>query len=59
MVSIQGKIIITLDNGKKIITRSCLVKAGTTFDKQYIDASKATVAIYYFCLLYTSPSPRD
>ena len=51
MVSIQGKIIITLDNGKKIITRSCLVKAGTTFDKQYIDASKATVAIYYLAPL--------
>jgi len=51
MVSIQGKITITLDNGEKIITHSCLVKAGTTFDKQYIDASKATVAIYYLAPL--------
>jgi len=51
MVSIQGNIIITLDNGNKITTRSCLVKAGTTFDKQYIDATKATMAIYYLAPL--------
>jgi len=51
MVSIQGNIIVTLDCGKKISTRSCLVKAGTTFEKQYIDATKATVAIYYLAPL--------
>jgi AraC-like DNA-binding protein len=51
MVSIQGSIIVTLENGKTITTRSCLVKAGTTFDKQYIDATKATVAIYYLAPL--------
>ncbi|MFT7184830.1 MAG: AraC-like DNA-binding protein [Pseudohongiellaceae bacterium] len=47
MVSIQGSITVTLDSGKKITTHSFLVKAGTTFDKHYIDATKATMAIYY------------
>ncbi|MFT5716681.1 MAG: AraC-like DNA-binding protein [Oleiphilaceae bacterium] len=51
MVSIQGNIIVTLDSGEKITTRSFLVKAGTTFDKQYIDATKATMAIYYLAPL--------
>jgi len=51
MVSIQGDITVTLKNGAKIITRSCLAKSGTTFDKQYIDATKATMAIYYLAPL--------
>lgn len=51
MVSIQGTMQITLANGKRISTRTCLVKAGAIFDDQYIDAKKATMAIYYLAPL--------
>jgi len=51
MISIQGKMLITSANGNKISTRTCLVKAGATFDDQYIDANKATMAIYYLAPL--------
>lgn len=47
LVSIEGQIDITFADGTQLKTRSCLLKAGTVFDKQRIDVSKATVAIYY------------
>jgi len=51
MVCLQGKMMITLENGSKINTRTCLVKAGATFNNQYIDANNATMAIYYLAPL--------
>jgi len=51
IVSIQGEINIKLDDGRQVATRSCLVKAGTAFDKEYIDVNTATMAIYYLAPL--------
>ena len=51
MVSIHGEMTITLKNGNTIRTRSCLVKAGATFDDSYINANNATMAIYYLAPL--------
>lgn len=51
MICIDGNMEITLDNGRKIITRTCLIKAGTTFNDEYIHAKKATMAIYYLAPL--------
>jgi AraC-like DNA-binding protein len=51
MVSIQGEMLISLGDGKKVSTRTCLVQAGATFDDSYIDANGATMAIYYLAPL--------
>lgn len=51
MISIEEKMTLTLENGSTISTRSCLVKAGATFDDSYINANKATMAIYYLAPL--------
>lgn len=47
IISIEGTIKITLENGNKVISRTCLVKAGINFEKCNIDTNKAVVAIYY------------
>ncbi len=47
IVSTEGEIVINLDDGSQIVTRSCLLKTGTVFDKSTIETRKATVAIYY------------
>jgi AraC-like DNA-binding protein len=47
MISLQGIIHITLDNGDEITSRTCLVKAGTNFEKSSINVNSAVMAIYY------------
>jgi AraC-like DNA-binding protein len=51
MVSIEGSMVITLDDGQIVQTRSCLVKAGASFNEHYIDTNNATMAIYYLAPL--------
>ncbi len=51
MVILQGTINIVQDNGDKISTRTCLVKAGTDFKKSNIIANNVVVAIYYLAPL--------
>ena len=47
IVSIQGEMTITLDDGRQITTRSCLVRAGMVLKKECIDATNAVTSIYY------------
>lgn len=47
IISLEGSIQITLENGDKVTSRTCLVKAGINFEKSNIDTNKAVVAIYY------------
>lgn len=47
LVSLQGDILITQDDGKKIATRSCLIRAGTLVNTPDIDTSRAILSIYY------------
>ena len=51
MVSIQGEMKITLEDGSQLSTRTCLTKAGATLNDQYIDANNAIMAIYYLAPL--------
>jgi AraC-like DNA-binding protein len=51
LISIEGEITITVEDGAKIRTRSCLTKAGATLDDNYLDAKNATMAIYYLAPL--------
>jgi AraC-like DNA-binding protein len=51
IVSLQGDIQITLENGNKIISRACLVKAGINFVKYNINTNNAVMAIYYIAPL--------
>lgn len=51
LISIEGEMTITVEDGTKIRTRSCLTKAGATLDDNYLDAKKATMAIYYLAPL--------
>lgn len=51
LISLQGEMTVTLEDGRKIKTRTCLTKAGASFDDHYIDANKATMAIYYLAPL--------
>jgi len=47
MVSLEGAMQITLENGDKITSRTCLVKAGINFEKSTINTNNAVMAIYY------------
>jgi AraC-like DNA-binding protein len=47
MVSLEGAMEITLENGEKIISRTCLVKAGINFKKSNINTNNAVMAIYF------------
>ena len=40
-----------------LIARTIIFPVGVLSDASYI--SRATVVLFCFCLLYTSPSPRD
>ncbi len=51
MVSLQGTLKIVQDNGDEISSRTCLVKAGTDFNKDNIIANNAVMAIYYLAPL--------
>jgi len=51
MVCMEGEMTITLSEGTIIKTRSCLVKAGSTFEDKFVDASEAVIAIYYLAPL--------
>jgi len=51
LISIEGEMTITLNNGDKVNTRSCVSKAGAVLTDQYIDANNATMAIYYLAPL--------
>jgi AraC-like DNA-binding protein len=47
IVSVHGKIRIKFDHGTEEVTRSCLLKAGTSIDVSKVDTSNAVVAIYF------------
>ena len=47
MVSLEGAMQISLENGDKITSRTCLVKAGINFEKSSINTNNAVMAIYY------------
>jgi AraC-like DNA-binding protein len=47
IVSLKGTMEITLDNGDKITSRTCLVKAGINFKKTNINTNNAVMAIYF------------
>jgi AraC-like DNA-binding protein len=47
IVSLEGTMEITLDNGDKITSRTCLVKAGINFKKTNINTNNAVMAIYF------------
>ena len=47
LVSTQGDIFLTQDNGQKIATRSCLIRAGTLVNTPDIDTRNAILTIYY------------
>lgn len=47
IVSLQGDILITLANGDKITSRTCLAKAGIDFLKCNINTNNAVMAIYF------------
>lgn len=51
MISTQGEMKITLEDGSQISTRTCLTKAGAILNDQYIDANNAIMAIYYLAPL--------
>ena len=48
LVSISGEICIQLEDGTEVITRTCMIKAGTVVNQTHINASNAVLAIYYF-----------
>jgi AraC-like DNA-binding protein len=47
IISLEGVIEITLENGNTIRSRTCLVKAGINFEKSNINTKNAVMAIYY------------
>tara|TARA_R110001583_G_scaffold34005_7_gene114677 strand:- start:1194 stop:2111 length:918 start_codon:yes stop_codon:yes gene_type:complete len=47
IISIEGAMEITLENGDKITSRTCLVKAGINFEKVNINTNNAVMAIYF------------
>ncbi|GAA3957140.1 AraC family transcriptional regulator [Allohahella marinimesophila] len=47
LVSLEGDMIITQVNGQNLLTRSVLLRAGTSFASLNLDTSAAVVAIYY------------
>ncbi len=51
IVCLQGEIIITLENGEKVSSRSCLLKTAPSFNKASINFNNATIAIYYLAPL--------
>ena len=51
IVCLEGEIIITLENGEKVTSRSCLLKTGPSFNKTSIHFNNATIAIYYLAPL--------
>jgi AraC-like DNA-binding protein len=48
LVSIQGEMCIQLGDGNEVITRTCMIKAGTVVNQAHINTSNAVIAIYYF-----------
>jgi AraC-like DNA-binding protein len=47
IISLEGAMEITLDNGEKINSRTCLVNAGINFEKANINTNNAVMAIYF------------
>jgi len=47
LVSIQGEMRIQLADGSEVLTRSCLIKAGTVVNETNINTRNAVIAIYY------------
>ena len=47
IISLEGAMEITLENGEKITSRTCLVKAGINFEKSNINTNNAVMAIYF------------
>ncbi|MGK0248430.1 MAG: AraC-like DNA-binding protein [Oleispira sp.] len=47
IISLKGAMEITLDNGDKITSRTCLLQAGINFEKANIDTNNAVMAIYF------------
>lgn len=48
LVSIQGVMRIQLEDGTEVVTRTCMIKAGTVVNQAHINTSNAVIAIYYF-----------
>ncbi|MFT6836294.1 MAG: AraC-like DNA-binding protein [Francisellaceae bacterium] len=51
IVSLRGNIKITLNNGNQILSRSCLLKAGVSFENAKVNMDNAVMAVYYLAPL--------
>lgn len=51
IICLQGNLKILLEDGNTLATKSCLVKAGSSFDKAHIDSNGSVIAIYYLAPL--------
>jgi hypothetical protein len=51
IISLEGAMEITLDNGDKTTSRTCLVQAGINFEKANINTNNAVMAIYFIAPL--------
>ena len=48
LVSIKGVMRIQLEDGTEVLTKTCMIKAGTIVNEEHINTRDAVIAIYYF-----------
>jgi len=47
LVCMQGEMLIRKNNGEQVVSRTCLIRAGTIVDNENINTSNSVVTVYY------------